>query len=114
MSREESIVIQRFAFFLGVLLFALVARAEVDPVLIDVRSAEEYIADHVAGAVNIPHDEIRQRIHGSVPDQSTTVYVYCRSGKRAGLAEEALVAAGYTNVVNLGGLEEARTQVQQH
>ena len=104
---------QRITCFLCALLVALLARAEAEVVLLDVRSAQEYAADHVAGAVNIPHDVVRERISEYVPGQATTIYVYCRSGKRAGVALEALVAAGYATVVNLGGLEQARARWQQ-
>jgi phage shock protein E len=35
------------------------------------------------------------------------IYLYCGSGRRAGIAQESLQASGYTNVTNIGGLDEA-------
>ena len=79
-----------------------------EAVWIDVRSAEEYAAGHVSPAVNIPHTEIAARIAEVITDKDAQIYLYCRSGRRSGLALDALQQAGYTNVVNLGGLEDAR------
>ena len=76
-------------------------------VLIDVRSAEEFQSGHLPGAVNIPHTVIAEKISGAAPDKSTPLYLYCRSGRRVGIAMEALKNSGYTVMYNLGGMEEA-------
>ena len=78
-----------------------------DAVLIDVRSAEEFRAGHLPGAVNIPHTEIAEKISGIAPEKSTPLYLYCRSGRRVGIAMETLKKSGYTTMYNLGGIEEA-------
>lgn len=75
---------------------------------IDVRSAEEFAAEHVSPAVNIPHTEIAARIAEVTQDKDALIYLYCRSGRRSGLALSALQKAGYTNAVNLGGLQDAQ------
>jgi len=75
---------------------------------IDVRSAEEYAADHLSGALNIPHTEIAERIGEVTTDKDAPIYLYCRSGRRSGLAQAALQQAGYTQVTNLGALQDAR------
>jgi phage shock protein E len=75
---------------------------------IDVRSAEEYATGHVSPAVNIPHTEIAARIAEVTTEKDDLIYLYCRSGRRSGLAKDALEQAGYTNVVNLGGLQDAQ------
>ena len=75
---------------------------------IDVRSADEYASGHVEGASNIPYTEITARISEVTGDKDDLIYVYCRSGRRSGIAKQALMEAGYTNVINLGGLEDAR------
>jgi phage shock protein E len=79
-----------------------------EPHWIDVRTAGEYDAGHVAGAVNIPYGEIAARIAEITTDRDDVIYVYCRSGRRSGIAKSTLEDAGFTNVVNLGGLEDAR------
>ena len=73
------------------------------PAVLDVRTREEYAAGHVDTAVNLPHDELERRL-GEIPgSKSGEIVVYCRSGKRAGIAEKILVEKGYTNVKDLAG-----------
>ena len=74
-----------------------------DPSLlvIDVRSAEEYAAGHVPGAVNIPHDQVPSRL-AEIPKDKEVV-LYCRSGRRSGLAAETLEANGYKDLRLLQG-----------
>ena len=69
------------------------ARRTDAPLLLDVRSPEEFAAGHVPGAVNIPHDQVAQRL--SEVDRQRWVLVYCQSGRRAGLAERVLADAGF-------------------
>lgn len=78
---------------------------------IDVRTPAEYQASSIAGHSNIPHTEIADRIVALVPVKSTPVYLYCGSGRRAGLAKEALEGMGYTNVTNVGTIDDARTRL---
>jgi len=74
------------------------------PVVIDVRSAAEYSAGHVPGAVNIPFDQVAERI--SEVDAPHGVVLYCMVGPRARKGESALLDAGYTSVLHLeGGLQ---------
>lgn len=82
--------------------------ASVEAHWVDVRTAQEYATGHVEGAVNIPYTEIVERVGEVTVDKDATVYLYCRSGRRSGIAAEALEAAGFNNVVNAGGLEDAR------
>lgn len=73
------------------------------PGIFDVRTPEEYAAGHVPGAINIPHDQLPDRIGEFSPYQDMEVVVYCGSGKRAGIAEATLAAAGFRNVKDLEG-----------
>lgn len=84
------------------------APAEVKPVLIDVRSQEEWDLGHIEGALLIPHGVIRDKIAAAVPDKNTPVTLYCRSGGRAGQAKSVLDKLGYTRVENAGGYEELK------
>ena len=81
-----------------------------DPIWIDVRSADEYQSGHVSQAVNIPYTEIETRIEEVTEDKDAEIYVYCRSGRRSGIARETLLSIGYSKVINLGGLEDAQAQ----
>jgi phage shock protein E len=84
-----------------------------DALWIDVRSADEYNTEHVSEAVNIPHTEISGRIDEVTTDKDALIYVYCRSGRRSGIAQTTLSEAGYTNVVNVGGLQDAQAKAAE-
>ena len=73
----------------------------VKPVILDVRTPEEFAAGHVPGAVNIPYDLVDERL-SEIP-KTDEVVLYCRSGRRAALAAETLSAAGYTKLAHLTG-----------
>jgi rhodanese-related sulfurtransferase len=70
-------------------------------VVLDVRSPEEYAAGHVPGAVNIPYDQVASRI-AEVP-KDKDVLLYCKTGRRAGIAAEVLAGQGYTRLQHLEG-----------
>jgi phage shock protein E len=76
--------------------------------LIDVRTAGEFSAGHLTNAINIPLDQLKQVLPRRVPDQGEALLLYCRSGRRSGIAERELRWLGYTNVFNLGSLDQAR------
>ena len=69
--------------------------------LIDVRSAEEYMAGNIDKAVNSPVDEIRSRLD-EIPADSN-IFIYCEAGLRGYLAQRILKQNGYKNVFNLSG-----------
>ena len=71
--------------------------------ILDVRSEAEFGSGHVPGAINIPHDQLASRLSDLDSGMDRPVVVYCRSGKRAGIASAVLLAAGYTNVLHLEG-----------
>jgi len=73
------------------------------PVIIDVRTRDEYSEGHIDGALNLPHGELAHRL-GEIPGNKTSeIVVYCRSGKRARIAEDILVEKGYKNIKDLDG-----------
>ena len=77
--------------------------------IIDVRtSAERREFGIIERAIHIRHDEIESKIAQAVPDKTSSIAVFCRSGKRAGIAASKLKKLGYSNITNLGGLEDAR------
>jgi rhodanese-related sulfurtransferase len=71
--------------------------------LVDVRSPEEFAAEHLDGAVNIPVGQIEQRLSELEPKDKPVV-VYCASGFRSARAASKLAAAGFTTVADLGGM----------
>ena len=84
-----------------------------DAVWIDVRSAEEYASGHINDASNISHQAILAGVSAQGLAKDTPIYLYCGSGYRANVAKDALEAQHYTNVVNVGGLEDARALLNE-
>ena len=70
-------------------------------VLIDTRTAEEYSFGTIPGAVNIPLDDLRERIADIPMDKP--VVLFCAVGLRGYLAQRILMGRGYRNVRNLSG-----------
>lgn len=79
-----------------------------ETIWLDVRSSSEFKMGHIAEAIHIPHTEVKSRAANLLLNKDDEILVYCRSGGRAGKAEQSLKALGYTNVKNIGGLEDAK------
>jgi len=79
-----------------------------DTVWRDVRSEQDYQADHMEGTEFIPHIQIGEEIGKLNLAKDTPIKLFCRSGGRSGIATETLKGMGYTNVENVGGIEDAR------
>ena len=73
-------------------------------IILDTRTQEEYDEGHIPGAIVISHDEIKQKAESVLTDKNQLILVYCRSGRRSKLAAEDLVALGYTNIKEFGGI----------
>ncbi len=73
------------------------------PLVIDVRSPEEFAAGHVPGAVNLLHTAITGHEPALQGWQQKPVVLYCRSGRRAGLAAEILQQQGFQSLRLLEG-----------
>ncbi len=72
-----------------------------DIALIDVRSPTEYAEYHIAGAINVPlNDVVSYLKSGELPHDKPVVFI-CKSGFRAYLATMSALAHGYTEVYNL-------------
>ena len=75
--------------------------------VIEVRSSWEYADGHVDGAVNIPLDEITQRV-SEIQGMKVPYLLYCQSGNRSGMATSILQQSGVDQVFNGGGLADMR------
>lgn len=102
--------LKRLLVSAGVALWASVVLAAT-PVVIDVRTPEEFAAGHVEGAMNVPYEQIGGRIAALAPGKDTPVVLYCKSGRRAGIALQTLRDMGYSKVENFGGFEDARKRL---
>lgn len=80
-------------------------RINAGALLIDVRSNEEYESGHLPGAINIPHTEISSHLSLIGDNKNREIVLYCRSGRRSGLALEELTKLGYKNAFNAGGYQ---------
>ena len=83
------------------------------PLIIDVRTVQEWNNGHLEGVVLIPYNQIGERIDSVVKDKSKKIYLYCRTGRRAKIAKEALEKMGYKDIINLGSLEDAAKTMQR-
>lgn len=75
-------------------------------IILDVRTAEEFVDKHIPGAINIPNETIGTEEISELPDKEQLILVYCRSGNRSKQASEKLVKLGYTNIVEFGGIKD--------
>ncbi len=82
-------------------------------VLIDVRTPEEVAGGAIPGARNIGYEEIGDQIAEVAPDKDTPIVLYCRSGRRSGIAQDSLQELGYTRVVNGGGYLDLKTALDK-
>lgn len=98
----------------ALLLLAAKVNAEIpqNAVWIDVRSLPEFSAGHLAGAHSIPYDGIESGITTLGTPKDAPLYLYCAVGGRAGIAKERLERMGFSNVTNVGGLDDARRLVR--
>ena len=78
--------------------------AEKDYIILDVRTVEEYEAGHIPRAICIPNETIETENPKELLDKEQLILIYCRSGNRSKQASEKLVALGYTNVKEFGGI----------
>ena len=110
---QEGTNMNKQTWLLAALLFVVPAWADHggppvpdQPLVIDVRTAGEYQQAHVRQAINIPYDEIANRIAVFAPEHDTRIVLYCRSGRRSGIAEQTLRQMGYSRIENRGSLND--------
>nr|WP_321426919.1 rhodanese-like domain-containing protein [uncultured Acetobacteroides sp.] len=72
--------------------------------MIDVRTQQEFASGAYPDAINIPVDELSDRIEELGDNPSREITVYCASGARSAYAQRMLMQMGYSNVTNGGGL----------
>lgn len=78
---------------------------EENAIVIDVRTLEEYQSGHIKDSINIPIDKITiEKLEQVIPSKDNNIIVYCRSGNRSRQTAQILIDLGYTNVYDLGGI----------
>lgn len=78
--------------------------SDTKPVILDVRTPDEFAEGHIAGAKLIPWTDggFEARVRKEL-DPAKPVLVYCLSGKRSSAAAEKLASLGFTSVTHLKG-----------
>jgi rhodanese-related sulfurtransferase len=75
--------------------------------VIDVRTAGEFVAGHLPVAVNLPVNEIETSWPRRIRDKNQVLLLHCQSGARSGVARKKLIALGCPNAFNLGSYARA-------
>jgi len=82
------------------------AKAQIDaikPFILDVRRADEFAAERIAGAVNIPITELAKRLGELPANKAAPMIVYCKAGIRGSFGMSLVQLADYTNARNVTG-----------
>jgi phage shock protein E len=75
--------------------------------VIDVRTAGEFVAQHLPAAVNLPLSEVESNWNRRIKDKNQVLLLHCQSGARSGAARKKLIALGCPNTYNMGGYARA-------
>lgn len=71
------------------------------PLILDVRTPNEYYSGHIAGATLIPLQQLNQRLSEIQQYKDKEILIYCRSGNRSTVASEILIENGFKKLHNL-------------
>ena len=81
------------------------------PIVVDVRSLEEYNEGHIPNAISVPLETIENEAEIKLKNKDDLILVYCRSGRRSREAALRLIKKGYTNVIDFGGIQDWNGEV---
>ena len=76
-----------------------------NPIIIDVRTPQEFESGHVESAINIEWQDIA--LVENSTNKDNRIFLYCRSGNRSQKATDILIDIGYKDVINLGSVKDA-------
>jgi phage shock protein E len=82
--------------------------ATADVIYVDVRTTAEFDQGHVRDALHIPVEELEQRWAELAAYRDRPIVLYCRTGRRSGIALDLLRARGFTMLENGGSLGAMR------
>lgn len=74
--------------------------------IVDVRTEEEYNAEHIPDSILVPNESIGDEAPEALPDKDAVLLVHCRTGVRSKQASDKLVELGYQNVYDFGGIAD--------
>ena len=81
--------------------------------IVDVRTEEEDADGHVPGAILVPLQTIGDENPDQLPDTDAPLIIYCRTGVRSKQASDKLVALGYKNIYDMGGIVDWPYETEQ-
>lgn len=81
------------------------------PIVVDVRSLEEYNEGHIPNAISVPLETIENEAETKLKNKDDLILVYCRSGRRSREAALRLIEKGYTNVIDFGGIQDWNAEI---
>ena len=83
---------------------AFLEKREATDLVLDVRSAAEFAAGHLSGALNIDVSDADFRARVSELELSAPIYLYCQSGSRSATALRIIRSVGASHAENIGGI----------
>ena len=85
--------------------------SESEVITLDVRTPGEFMAGHIAGAINIDVEGMQFETDITQLDKSKTYAVYCQSGRRSSIAVKTMQSAGFNKLFNLtNGIQDWQAQ----
>lgn len=72
--------------------------------VVDVRRTDEYAEKHIPGAILVPLESIGSEPPELLPNKDATLLIHCRTGIRSKQASDKLIALGYKNIYDFGGI----------
>ena len=79
----------------------------VSPVILDVRTPQEYSTGHLENSILLPVQELQQRYNELSEFKNKDVFIYCATGNRSTVAAKILIDNGFTRIYNLqNGISE--------
>lgn len=75
--------------------------------IVDVRTPQEFGHGHLDGALNIPLDQLAERLPREIPDRNTPLLLHCASGARSAMGKRTAEGLGYRQVINIGSYGRA-------
>ena len=81
--------------------------------IIDVRTDNEWNNGYIENAKHIPISELKKRLNEIQAFKDHPVFTYFSAGKRSERAKNLLIENGFTNVINLGGIQDASKELDK-
>ena len=84
-----------------------------ESLIIDVRTDREWSAGFIEDAMHIPVNDLEKRLEEIQAFKDEPIFTYCAAGKRAERAKNLLIKNGFTNVINLGSIQDASSKLEK-